>query len=314
MQFTITPTDQDIFLALWSFLTSILPSGDAVYTGSITGDQLTVTAVKHGTLKIGDPVLAEYAAQGTVISAFGTGTGGVGDYTVSPNQGAQPVASCRMTAGIEIVQGQGDRVPEPTGQDFITMVVLRAPRLSTNLEDFEDVTFTGSIAGSILTVAAPLQGAVRRGVFVFGAGVAASTSITGYLTATGGLGTYYVAPAQNVGPVLMATGVRTIEQDGEWVIQLDLHGPNSATAAQVISTLFRSEVATDFFSAFNPAIAPLFADDPRQMAFHNGEQQYENRYIVEVHLQVNQTVLASQQFATSATLTVVEIDTIPDLP
>ena len=63
------------------------------FTGSITGTTLTVTDVAFGALQVGD-VIYTYEAflpaagiiAGTTITAFGTGTGGVGTYTVSISQ------------------------------------------------------------------------------------------------------------------------------------------------------------------------------------------------------------------------------------
>jgi hypothetical protein len=307
---TIAPSEQDVFLALWTFLRQILPAGDAVFTGSIAGDQLTVTSVDSGTINLGDPVLGNDVAPGTVIAAFGTGTGGVGIYTVSPNQGAVAVASCVMATGVEVVQGQVNRVPEPKPFDYVVMWTLRMPRLSTNVDAYADCVFTGSLAAGVLTVAAPLTGVVARGRSLYGVGVAAGSRITGYLTGAGGVGTYSAAPVQTVAAVKMAAGAKSMTESVEAVIQLDVHGPNSADFASIIQTVFRSSTATEAFKALNPAIAPLFADDPRQMPFNSGgEQQYQDRYIIEVHLQVNQSVVVDQQFADQLKLNVTDVET-----
>jgi hypothetical protein len=57
---------------------------------------------------------------------------------------------------------------------------------------------TGSISGSTLTVSAVTSGALAIGQQLGGAGVAASTVITGFLTGTGGVGTYSVNNSQTV--------------------------------------------------------------------------------------------------------------------
>jgi microcystin-dependent protein len=57
----------------------------AVVTGSIsTGGVLTVTAVTRGALYIGDIITGTNVPANCTITAFGTGTGGAGTYTVSP--------------------------------------------------------------------------------------------------------------------------------------------------------------------------------------------------------------------------------------
>ncbi len=311
MNFTIAPGEQDVFLTLWTFLTQILPSGDAIFTGSIAGDQLTVTEVTEGTIKPGDQVLGVNVASGTFIADMQTATGGVGVYKVSPDQGSIVVDSSTMSTGVEIIQGQVNRVPEPKCADYVIMWVLRFPRLSTNVDDYADVTFTGEITGTVLTVTGPLSGGnVQRGLSVFGAGVHAGTTINAYGNGSGGLGTYSVVPGQTVGPVTMAAGSKTATQSVEAVLQMDVHGPNSNDFSQIISTLFRDEYATEAFAALNAAVAPLFADDPKQMPFTSGEQQYENRYIIEAHLQVNQTVTVSQQFADELEVITQSVDTL----
>lgn len=54
-----------------------------VLTGTVSGNTLTVTAITHGRLKIGAKLSGTGLPRGTMITAFGTGTGGVGTYTIS---------------------------------------------------------------------------------------------------------------------------------------------------------------------------------------------------------------------------------------
>ncbi len=75
--------------------------GGAVFTGSISGTTLTVTAVTSGTLAIGQYVAGTDVAADTQITALGTGTGGTGTYTVSsPQTSSQTVASTSMYSGV----------------------------------------------------------------------------------------------------------------------------------------------------------------------------------------------------------------------
>lgn len=76
------------------------PPAGASFTGAISGTTLTVSAVASGTLAVGQPVSGAGVTAGTVITALGTGTGGVGTYTVSASQ---TVASEAMTTlgGVE---------------------------------------------------------------------------------------------------------------------------------------------------------------------------------------------------------------------
>lgn len=60
----------------------------AEVTGAISTTTLTVSAVTSGTLKVGQVLSGSGVTAGTTITAFGTGTGGTGTYTVSESQTA----------------------------------------------------------------------------------------------------------------------------------------------------------------------------------------------------------------------------------
>jgi hypothetical protein len=78
-------------------------SGDAVFTGSIAGNALTVSAINSGTLAVGSIIGGPNVSPATIVTALGTGSGGAGTYAIAP---AQAVASEAMTA-----TGSGARVP-----------------------------------------------------------------------------------------------------------------------------------------------------------------------------------------------------------
>jgi hypothetical protein len=70
----------------------ILASSSVTFTGSIAGTTLTVTAVVSGTLAVGQLITGTGVSASppgslaTYITALGTGTGGVGTYTISVSQ------------------------------------------------------------------------------------------------------------------------------------------------------------------------------------------------------------------------------------
>lgn len=68
----------------------------AEFTGSITGSTLTVTAMTVGTIRVGQTLTGTGVTAGTTIFALGTGTGGIGTYTVSTSQ---TVASEALSSG-----------------------------------------------------------------------------------------------------------------------------------------------------------------------------------------------------------------------
>lgn len=67
----------------------------ALFTGSISGTTLTVTAITSGTIAINQALFGLGVTSATVITALGTGTGGVGTYTINQSQ---TVASTLMNS------------------------------------------------------------------------------------------------------------------------------------------------------------------------------------------------------------------------
>ncbi|WP_164781654.1 hypothetical protein [Mesorhizobium sp. M7A.F.Ca.MR.148.00.0.0] len=216
-----------------------------------------------------------------------------------------------LPAGVEVVSAQDNRVPEPAG-DFVTMNVIRRGRLSTSVDTYQDCAVTASIDGAVMTVTHVEFGTLLVGASVFGAPVADGTLIGPQTAGTpGGTGTYGVVPSQTVTAQTLASGAETIMQPTDTVIQLDVHSASDGVAsdmAQTISTLMRDERATRFFTDAGLDGAPLYAEDPRQVPFLNGEQQYETRYVVDVHIQANQALGLPQQFADQAAIDVFPVE------
>src|ERR1044072_142734 len=257
-----SPTQSNILTALRTFILGVLPSGQAVFTGSIAGATLTVSAITQGALLIGDAGLGQGVYPRMMITAFGTGTGGIGTYTLSASQ---TLASTKMWTGVECVQAQDNRVPEPLVSAFVTMTPILQSRLKTNVDTYEDVSFTAAIAGSTMTVSAVAFGEIAVGQIVFGIGVAALTKVIALGTGTGGVGTYTVTPSQTVPSRKMASGGEILLMPTRVTVQLDVHGPNSAENAQTISTLFRDDFAVQAFKASGFDVTPLYVSDPRQL-------------------------------------------------
>jgi hypothetical protein len=90
----IQPYAVTVPLTIGTWISSGDPSyGSVSFTGSITGTTLTASAVT-GTFHVGDVIAGGTTAAHTWITAFGTGTGGAGTYTVNISQ---TVASAAMT-------------------------------------------------------------------------------------------------------------------------------------------------------------------------------------------------------------------------
>jgi len=217
--------------------------------------------------------------------------------------------SAILPAGVTIVVGQVNRVASPEG-DYCVMWPLRRPRLSTNVDTPVDSKFTGSISAGVLTVSAVdpvLNGPIGIGSVIFGVNVADGTTVVAPAgTGTGGVGTYNVSPPQTVASGTLSAGVIEVEQSTEVVMQVDVHGPASADNVQTISTLFRDGYAVDQMAA--AGVTPLYADDPRQAPFTTAAAQFEDRWMVDLHMQIDPTVAVPQEFFDATALTVTDVD------
>src|SRR3974390_1327229 len=215
-----------------------------------------------------------------------------------------------LPAGVQVVQGQTNRTPEPDVTEFVVMTPIHRKRLATNIDSYSDARFIGSIAGNALTVSSVSIGTVQVGATLYGPTVLAGTTITGGPN-TGGPGSYAVSLAQTVASSILSGGTAPVLQETQIAIQLYVHSADLATAgnmAQTIVTLLRSDFGVNQFASFNPSIAPLYAEEPRQLPFINAEQEYESRWVVETILQMQQVLNIPEQFADSATLTVIDVE------
>jgi hypothetical protein len=109
----------------------------------------------------------------------------------------------------------------------------------------------------------------------------------------------YTDPVSTVGTVNTMT-------PSEFVVQLDFYGTNSAQNAKIIEALSRSQFALSSFS--NVSIKPLYADDPQQMPLINGEQQYEQRWKMDFHIQYNPIIYNPQEFADTLDINVISVE------
>lgn len=78
------PTTKNSGTGIWAFFFDIETcSGNALFTGSISGTVLTVSAVSFGTLKTGSYIGGIGVTGKTTVSSLGTGTGGTGTYNLN---------------------------------------------------------------------------------------------------------------------------------------------------------------------------------------------------------------------------------------
>src|SRR6185437_12579299 len=140
-----------------------------------------------------------------------------------------------LPAGVEVVQAQDNRVPEPSGADFVLMTPLRQERLSYNETTYQDNVFTGSIAATVLAVTAVAQSegaGIQPGMLLTDGTwpftIAANTTVQSQIDGTqGGIGTYVVLPSQTLASETIYAGQRSDMVPTRLVVQLDIHGPLS---------------------------------------------------------------------------------------
>jgi hypothetical protein len=165
----------------------------AQFIGNISGTTLTVTSMKSGTLAIGQQLFGVGVTDRTIITALGTGTGGVGTYTINISQtvASQTLNTAAVAARV-------------TGSISSTVLTVTAVATGT-LFPGQTIQGTGVTAGTIITAlggSAALSFAITTG----GTGYAVGDTIT----VTGGVysqqATYTVATV-SVGVV---TGLTTV--------------------------------------------------------------------------------------------------------
>jgi len=137
-------------------------SGTAEVTASIATTTMTVTAVTSGFLTVGSVLTGTGVTAGNRITAFGTGIGGAGTYTISIS-------------------------------NTLTSRTITAAALGSY---FQQSICVGSISGTTLTVTSVSSGALVVSGVLSGTGITVGTTITAFGTGTGGTGTYTISPSQ----------------------------------------------------------------------------------------------------------------------
>lgn len=86
--------------------------------------------------------------------------------------------------------------------------------------------------------------------------------------------------------------------------QVDCYGPSGPDWSNIIAIAWRTLAACDALAGL--PVTPLYADEPNQLNIVNGEYQYEQRFMLRLYLQVNQTVALPQDFFQAPVPIVVE--------
>lgn len=101
---------------------------------------------------------------------------------------------------------------------------------------------------------------------------------------------------------------QTNQQSKQWTAQIDCYGESANDTAAILSAMARTPYAADRFAAGGLGIQPLYASDPRQLAFVTGESEYQERWTFELSLQYNPQVVVPQEFADTVTVGLINVD------
>lgn len=104
---------------------------------------------------------------------------------------------------------------------------------------------------------------------------------------------------------LTGTGQKEVLTAVRYPISVDFYGPNSQPWAAQAKNLFRDSYAVDMFPS---NIVPLYADDATQIPLIDGEQQYDQRWRMQMSVQYNPVITVGQDFATSLNAVIKEVD------
>lgn len=102
-----------------------------------------------------------------------------------------------------------------------------------------------------------------------------------------------------------AADTGTSEMHAQVKMQLDVYGPSSLAWATMLQTLLRDEVGC---AALAPNCQPLYTGEPFLSALEDSEDQYEQRWTLEVELQYNPVTSTAPQFADTLVATVVNVE------
>lgn len=156
-------------------LNSVTPEVEFVGDSSTT--TLTVDSISKGAIYVGMLVTGANTLPGTYVTAFGTGLGGTGTYTINVSQS--------ITSNSDL---KGSSAPAPAFAATASIAPGSTPATDP----------------SVMTVSAVGSGTLRIGQQVFGTGIPANTTIVSFGTGVGGTGTY------NISAVNLTLGSRAV--------------------------------------------------------------------------------------------------------
>jgi hypothetical protein len=150
----------------------------AQFTGSISTTTLTVTAMARGTIHVGDVLIGAGVTANTKVSALGSGTGGIGTYTIDTSQSvASETINSYQAAGALAV---GDVLSGSGGGGVTAGTYITSLGTGTGGTGTYNVSTSQTVTSSTINANAPaVVYDSQSGAFVISSGTAgASSAIT----------------------------------------------------------------------------------------------------------------------------------------
>jgi hypothetical protein len=182
---------------------------DPVFTGSISGNNLTVTSVSQGVLLPGTVIYGTGIATGTTI----VDTKFVGEIT------ATTLTVTEMINGPIRIGQELTGTNIPFGTTVSSQLTGSTGGIGTYTVDTSSAVVTGSISGTTLTVTGVTAGVLIAGQVITGGTITPGTIVSGNVTGLGGVGTYTVNISQTVTSTTITSTISstTIEASGSGV-------------------------------------------------------------------------------------------------
>lgn len=319
----ISPTQDQLQTSLRSFLLAVLPAGVDVIIAienrvpeSAVPNFVIISPPRYERSDTNIDTYADVRFTGSIAAETASVTASIAPATAIPN--VMPSGVLNVTAvgsGTLVVGGSLSGTGVAAGTQITAQLSGAAGGIGTYSVNFSQLVPSTTIAEvyGLMTVSVVSFGTIAVGAPVFGVGVTTGSTIKALGTGSGGVGTYAVSPSQTVGSETLAAGGKILQQNMKAIFQVDFHsGDNTAPdMAQICSTTLRDSYGVDLFAAQSPnyGVVPLYADDPKFMPFLNEAAQIEWRYLLDVYLQCNQSVVVPCQFMDEITPVLVDVET-----
>ena len=201
----ITDNGQNVYIVdgQYRYTWRISNPASAQFIGSVSGTTLTVTLMKSGTIAVGQSLFGLGVTPETIITALGTGTGGVGTYTVNLSQ-TEPSEIFNSSAVAAKITGS-------ISGNILTVTAIGA---NQTLYPGQTIQGAGVTSGTIITALGG-SAAISYSITTAGTGYAVGDTIT----VVGGIynqqATYTIASIGGSGAVATLTpvsyGVYTVQ-------------------------------------------------------------------------------------------------------